>query len=459
VPFIRKREIEVLPHEHYETLQEMCPRLLLKWKDFFQRYVYRVDVEESASWLEADLVGFYDESLGCVADRVVGQIACLTKDRGLKKRFIANPHRFLQMATSRLQDACARYLRALPESFVYDQDQSVDWIVDQLKDGKRLFSLDLSSATDHFPLTPQVELLKELFPKLDADINLWSDICQGQWTDPSGEVLVEYGKGQPMGTAPSFAAFTLSHIHAVRTVGGNDSNFRVIGDDIVISCPKLAEAYQDLMRELGVEISLMKSLLDDDKAEFAGRIIDIHGLWPVYKASPMSIAADPLGCVRQYGMAGLSLVSAKLRDKIEFAARIPLLGVPHAQDFRVLDEIRDVDLDLLYSDKYEPYHPTRRRPSDSVWLTKVSRFEAAQQNVVGFLGAIGVENHPNVVEHVNSNLADGNNTTVIVELESMLQKGTPIPFWDEDRKGSKPISWIKALYKLKVHNLEQTLEA
>jgi hypothetical protein len=445
VPFIGKAEIDCLPSEHYEILIETCPGFVYKHHAFFQKYVYAID-----EWAEPSygLLGTTPDP-----DRVhygcAGKISCLTKDRGLKHRFIANPSRLLQIGTSRLQDACARYLRALPESFVYNQDQAVDWVSARLKEGKRLFSLDLSSATDHFPLTPQVELLRRLFPDLDKDIDFWEDICRLNWELPDGSE-VQYGKGQPMGTAPSFAAFTISHIHAVRGVGGNDSNFRVIGDDIVISDPDVALRYQELMKVLGVKISLAKSLLNAEKAEFAGRIIDKFGLWPVYKAAPAALSSDPLGLLRQYGMAGLSLVPKKLRPIVQFVGRLPLIGPPHCWDFSALEELDELDLDLVYGDKETPYPIQRSRPSSSVWVTPVSRFEAAQllDEEAGFLGTPRV-NHPRLAEHVNASIAEGFSSQFLENAKLELHFGVPIPRWDESVKQTKPVSYCKKLHKLR----------
>jgi hypothetical protein len=449
VPFLRERESEVLPHEHYELLKEFCPNLLLNHLSFFQRHVYQEDMDEYSEYAEASYMPII---LPDNPNDVVGKIACLTKDRGLKKRFIANPHRLLQLATSRLQDACARYLRALPESFVFDQDQSVDWVKAQLNEGKLLWSLDLSSATDNFPLAPQVQLLNELFPDLSQDIRLWQDICTSSWLSSSEETEIRYGKGQPMGTAPSFAAFTISHIHFARSCGGNDSNFRVIGDDIVISCPKVAERYMDGMKLLGVEISLMKSLMGDSKAEFAGRIIDEIGLWPVYKASPMRIKSDPLGMVRQYGLAGLSLIPRARREIVSFAARLPYIGPQHCWDMAALDEINDIDLDLVYQDKEIPYPIRRWNPKSSIWVKPVSRFEHAQHDdAAGLLVSRGFNNDPQLAEHVNSNLSEGRDYPLLAWHKSMLQTGSSVPFWDERRDQKYPISYIKGLYKLRVN--------
>lgn len=246
-------------------------------------------------------------------DNLVGKIGTILTDGGMKVRFIANPSRIYQVATTRLQDWALRYLKSLPESSAHNAESSWDWVSDHLRKKRRLFSLDLSSATDHFPLDLQYQLLQELLPEeAQADIQLWHDICKGEWSTPIGNT--QYNCGQPMGTAPSFPVFAITHVMLLRTLGGDESNFKVLGDDVVIACPKLALRYQDALHRLEVKISLAKSLLDATIAEFAGRIIDKVGMMPVFKGRRSQLNKDYLGYARQYGLSSIPLLYPK-RDQ------------------------------------------------------------------------------------------------------------------------------------------------
>lgn len=442
VPFTKEVEADVLPSEHFRILLKHCPELTFTHSDFLSTYVY--DIEDwDQVMLDLDEEGALEEYK---PNDVVGRIACLTSDRGLKKRFIANPHRLLQLGTSRLQDAAARYLMTLPESLVYDQDLSVQWVKNQLVQGKKLYSLDLTSATDHFPKSPQIKLMRDLFPDLSQDIDLWEDICSSDWESPSGDTTINYGKGQPMGTCPSFAAFTVSHIHMVRSIGGNSSNFRIIGDDIVISDSDIAAKYVSAMDVMGVQISRSKSLFDDDKAEFAGRIIDKFGLWPAFKSAPLDIRKDPLGMVRQYGLAGLKLVPSKLREAIGFVARLPLIGPVHCTDSKSLDEL-DIELLVeLYKDKPVLFESDSIRPSSSVFVKPLSIFEKQQLEAVGFRGVRGVGNNPRLVSHINESLMDGIDSPFLSSLKKELGLGAPLRGWQEERE-VQPISYIKKVFR------------
>lgn len=53
------------------------------------------------------------------------------------------------------------------------------------------------------------------------------------------------------------------------------SNYVLLGDDIVIGDHEVAAQYRNIMNELGVEISSMRSHVSDDTYEFAKRWIHV----------------------------------------------------------------------------------------------------------------------------------------------------------------------------------------
>lgn len=298
IPFGKtKMEMDVTPEEHLLSLRAF-PHLLYDHSTFIGKLLPIGGMSISKPLPGHDCAG-----------RVVG----LTKDRGMKIRFIANPFRTIQLILSRLKNTIENFLGYLPESAVSDQVKGMKWVKNQLLQGKKLYSLDLSRCTDNLPLVYQVSLLKDLFPSLHEDIEIFEKVSRMVWNTPFNTVCWE--TGQPLGTGPSFASFTIFHIFLVRALGGSASNFRVIGDDIVISSKPLAKLYQIAIQQLGVEISMSKSLFDSHLSEFAGRIIDKHGVFNVYKASPTNFQKDPLGLIRQYGEKGLKGIKVSIRFK------------------------------------------------------------------------------------------------------------------------------------------------
>jgi hypothetical protein len=421
---------------------------MLKYRDLFDDIFPLRDTEATfPSWVPSYTNG-----------DVVGEVVGLTKDGGLKQRFIANPHRALQWALNVLKTTLANYLAEMPESCVYDQHSALPWIQQKLKVGK-LWSLDLSAATDHFPLSYQEQVVRRLFPMLSRDIDMWVDVSRALWRTPDG--YTQWNTGQPMGLGPSFAAFTISHIHLIRSLGGGADDFRVIGDDVVIASKELADSYESVMRRWRVKISESKSLKEQSVAEIAGRVIDRHGVWPSYKGRRLNVSQDPLGFVRQYGIRAVQLLPRKLRDRIEFVARLPDIGV--LDDY---DALRKLPPELIYelyvksvSEKFSPYPDggiggsVRAKP----WMFRskdvpVTAFERANPDGLLRLN-IGSSNEPRLSQHISAVRRSGDPLPeVLVTLEETLDRA---PFTESWRKKRKlPIHYVNRLWRLyNRHNL------
>lgn len=162
-------------------------------------------------------------------------------------------------------------LRQLPCDRTFDQDPFM------IKKEGPYYSVDLTAATDRFPLELQRLLLENLSSKAVADS--WARILSSQdvyvpWLNST----VKYAAGQPMGAYSSWAVFALTHhlvvqfsAHSVGKTGFAD--YMLLGDDIVIADKAVAEKYISVLSELGVGISLHKTHVSDDTYEFAKRWI------------------------------------------------------------------------------------------------------------------------------------------------------------------------------------------
>jgi len=467
-PFLGIVTKNVTPEEHFYTLLDYCPHLVYRHRNVFSK-LWKADYSVEMVLVSRGHRPFWDHH-----NEIAGKICCLTKDRGLKLRFIANPLIGLQIATSRLQQACDVFLKALPESCVHDQLSIIEWVIPKLKNGEKAWSIDLTSATDSFPLKIQIQVLTDLFPDLIEDINLFKDISLLDWETPFGPA--RFGSGQPMGLAPSFAAFSVTHILLIRSLGGNSDNFRTCGDDVVIFDEKLAIAYMETLKLIGVEISLSKSLLGDSKVEFAGRIIDKYGPWRSYKAAFFMAAKDPLGLIRQYGLSGLPLVPKDLRPLVRFFSTLPLIGFEGLADHTTLECLDEELVEQLYflrSDdifpipqaneklsrfSIDPNHPNVP-PYDSTSMSfrQYERFLdkplyegfPLQESLVG----PGVSNNPVLVEHVRINTPK---TTLVERMAFIdgLARDLKVGFqssFGEDSEGNfcekAPLSRLKRLFK------------
>jgi len=336
--FKTKVEREIGPEEHLQTLF-MFPNIVSQHYDFIiellpLRVQYHYDAE--CEYTKVDSVG-----------NVIG----LTKDRGMKIRFIANPFRTIQLILSRLKSCAENFLKDLPESCVFDQDKGMEWVRKELSLGIKISSVDLTQCTDRLPLVFQVQLLKDLFPELQEDIEIFEKVSRSLWHTQYCDV--KWKVGQPLGTGPSFSTFTIFHIFLIRSLGGNASNFRVIGDDVVFSNSPLKDSYLKTLDSLGMEISIQKSLMDQPVAEFAGRIIDQFGTLEVYKASATDFVNDPLGIIRQYGERGARFCVPKhMQNLLINVSSLPIFGNGKIQR-KDLDQIDATAFYEVYSEKLE----------------------------------------------------------------------------------------------------------
>lgn len=137
--------------------------------------------------------------------------------------------------------------------------------------------MDLRAATDRFPVSLQRAVLEQLVGSKEY-ADAWLATMTGKpFANPWGDPIL-YGRGQPMGAYSSWAMFALCHHLTVRTAarlsGLNPNNFTqyaLLGDDIVLTHTEVAEKYRQLMRELGVDLSLAKTHVSNDTFEFAKR--------------------------------------------------------------------------------------------------------------------------------------------------------------------------------------------
>jgi len=203
---------------------------------------------------------------------IVGRIG-LIQEPGYKLRAVANPGRVFQQVLEPLGDYLYRLLSHLPWDCTFDQNRGFPIIMEALQHGHEVCSIDLSNATDYFPLDLQIEVLSYLLPK-SKYVDLFKEIATSRWYFP-GMGDIQWKRGQPLGLYPSFALFALTHgllLHSLMK-GPFNGQFFILGDDVVILDTELAQRYRDVMSLLRCPISEPKSLTSNSLAEFAGKII------------------------------------------------------------------------------------------------------------------------------------------------------------------------------------------
>lgn len=179
----------------------------------------------------------------------------------------------------------------------FDQLAPVERLQKVLDVRKRtISSIDLSAATDRLPIILQKSVIKVLLRGIVPDSAAFADAWKSILVDRpyalsiSSELRkqcevpkdlprsVKYATGQPMGALSSWAMLALTHHALVQYAYFNAthktdwfSDYAILGDDIVIANGKVATAYRLLLKEIGVEAGLAKSIISRSRfvVEFA----------------------------------------------------------------------------------------------------------------------------------------------------------------------------------------------
>jgi len=212
---------------------------------------------------------------------ITGKLS-IVHDPELKERVIAMCDYTTQFTLRPIHDILLNKLSNLPCDRTFTQNPFHKWNNENMES---YHSLDLSAATDRFPIKLQQKLLSLMFNDYHFGKH-WRDLLVQRSYMFEGQEY-KYSVGQPMGAYTSWAAFTLTH-HLVVAWSAhlcgkeNFDQYIILGDDIVIKDNKVANKYITLMSRLGVDISLNKTHVSNDTYEFAKRWIkggrEISGL-------------------------------------------------------------------------------------------------------------------------------------------------------------------------------------
>lgn len=275
------------------------------------------------------------EDLLDVYDLVVGKIGII-QEPGFKLRAVANPGRVFQRVLEPLGTALFNTLRDLSWDCTFNQKKADPKILAALQDGRTVYSVDLTGATDYFPLDLQILVLKSLFP--EDYVDLFREISKGLWRmSLSQEIVYQYDreipqgflrwkKGQPLGLYPSFASFALTHGLLLLGLLGKPYNgeFYVLGDDVIILDTVLYQKYRVALELLGCPVSDSKTISSASLAEFTSRIFLDSDPHPIPQLKWRQPSDDSfIDVVRLLGIRGLLLLSNRQRKVAGIVASIP----------------------------------------------------------------------------------------------------------------------------------------
>lgn len=213
----------------------------------------------------------------------VGTIGFI-QEPGYKLRAVANPNRFVQAMLEPLKRELHTKLARYEQDCTTDQTKAIPVIQQWLEEGNEVSSVDLSDATNNFPLRYTMELLREVVtPGNLARLTLFEEASRSEWIIPprirtqlaklgvDAPPSIRWTVGQPLGLGPSFSAFALSHHALVRSLGIRD--YFILGDDVVFKKPEDADKYREALTKLDCPVSEVKTIRSSKVAEFAGYLI------------------------------------------------------------------------------------------------------------------------------------------------------------------------------------------
>jgi hypothetical protein len=256
----------------------------------------------------------------------VGRISFI-QEPGFKLRAVANPLRVFQHALAPLGSLLFDVLRNVETDYSFNQEDGVEWVQTQLRLGNTVHSIDLSDATNNFPMSIQMAVLNELSDKWVRYVRAFEYISRSIWVTPEGDYY-QWTVGQPLGLYPSFASFALAHNFLLEDLClKNGISFRyppfaIIGDDVVIWNDRLAQAYREVLTSMQVPISHDKSIVSDTVAEFGGRVITKDKVYLGHKYGIMN-DFNFVDVVRQLGPRCVKFLRPRQRKLIETMAPLP----------------------------------------------------------------------------------------------------------------------------------------
>lgn len=213
---------------------------------------------------------------------LLGKLSIKEEPAG-KRRVFAIVDIWTQSILKPMHDHVFSILRLIKQDGAFDQLRPVRMLIGLNRKGKT-FCYDLSAATDRFPISVQIDVLAFLYNREVAEA--WKQVLVGrQYYLRETNTFYTYGAGQPMGALSSWGVFSLCH-HLIVQIAATRVGIRtwfteyaLLGDDIAITNPEVAEEYYKIMtEELKVQINKAKSLQSDQGViEFAKRIIGPRG--------------------------------------------------------------------------------------------------------------------------------------------------------------------------------------
>jgi len=193
-------------------------------------------------------------------------------DKEMKVRVIGILDYWSQTVLKPVHEYMFNVLRKIPQDCTFNQGS----FMTKLPTEGPYYSIDLSAATDRFPMELICKVLEGQLPP--EWVSHWKSVMVDYPFEFNGR-MVKYTTGNPMGAYSSWASFAIAHHYVIyyccRTLNldWHKCQYVLLGDDIVIANKEVAELYLTTMSSLGVDISMEKTHISNCMYEFAKRLV------------------------------------------------------------------------------------------------------------------------------------------------------------------------------------------
>lgn len=242
---------------------------------------------------------------------------CQAMSGGGKRRIFAICNYVKQCLLTPVHDWSFKVLSKIQMDGTFDQEAPLRILRDKEQGvSLNLYSFDLKSATDRWPLSVIYTMFETLFGPTFAsavvnsslglnDFLLTKTFCQSYKT-------LSFVVGQPLGFKGSWSLFALSHHYvmwcAARRAYPHQTkpflDYAILGDDVIIADDSVAGHYRDILNQIGVDISIPKSIISRNGSCEFGKRFWVKSM--KVDLSPISIKAL-MNCRSLHGLAQLRL--------------------------------------------------------------------------------------------------------------------------------------------------------
>jgi hypothetical protein len=199
---------------------------------------------------------------------------------GAKTRGVTPVNYQIQVALKPIHEYFMEVLRRIPMDASFNEARALEWVKRQSGLKRNLDSIDLSDATDRFPL----KLMRETVSYFLGDkiSHTWFRLMSIPIYSHDLKRSFKFSVGAPMGIYALWPVYALTHHVMVQVAASRIPyntpfrGYRIRGDDIVLSGRRISREYEAIADELCLPFSSQKTLLSSRDgsgvAEFAKRI-------------------------------------------------------------------------------------------------------------------------------------------------------------------------------------------